>query len=174
MVFGRKIDHEIVIHAEVEHGHTLLDVGGGTGRVTVLFTPITDSVIVADSARKMLHQAQEKKLSCIQTLSEHLPFRDGNFDRIIMVDTLHHVADQRKTLDEMWRLLAPGGKMVIEEPNIHHWLVKLVSWGEKLLFMRSHFISPEKLVSMCNFNHTAEVTLIQEKGIAWVIISKRA
>lgn len=172
--FGRNIDHDILVHVDIEHGHRLLDVGGGTGRVSVLFKPVSEKIIVADLARKMLYEAQEKRLCCIQTLSEYLPFEDGSFDRIIIVDALHHVADQRKTLNEMWRLLAPGGKIVIEEGDIHHWLVKLVAWGEKLLCMRSHFIRPEKLVSMCHFDHKAEVELIQERGVAWVIIFKRA
>ncbi len=174
LVFGRKRDHVIVGHAEVKRGHRILDVGGGTGRVSVLFRPITENIFIADSARKMLNEAQEKGLHCIQTVSEHLPFSAESFDRIIMVDALHHVEDQRKTLDEMWRLLAPEGKIIVEEGDIHHWLVRLVSWGEKLLFMRSHFIDPEKIVKMCQFDHTANVELIRDKGVAWVIISRRA
>jgi len=161
-----------VARAEVEPTHNILDVGGGTGRVTVLLKPITRQVIVVDSARRMLTQAQNKGLDCLLTLSEHLPFEKGTFDRIILVDALHHVIDQQQTLKEMWRLLAPGGKMIIEEPDIHHWLVKLVAWGEKLLLMRSHFIEPEQIMSMCQFSPTARVELIRDKAIAWVIISK--
>lgn len=146
--------------------------GGGTGRVTVLFKPMTRQVIIADSARKMLKEAQVKGVTCTQTVSEQLPFPDGAFDRIIMVDALHHVEDQQQTLNEMWRLLVPGGRIIIEEGDFHHCLVKLVSWGEKLLFMRSHFLKPERIKLMCQFSNTAEVKLVREKGMAWVIILK--
>jgi len=172
LIFGRRVDLEIVDRAAVKPVHKVLDVGGGTGRVTVLFTRIAQKTVNADYARKMLYEAQEKGVDCVQTLSEKLPFDDRTFDRIIIVDALHHVVDQQRTLNEMWRLLTTGGKMIIEEPNIHHWSIKLIALGEKLLFMRSHFIKPERIASMCQFDPTAKVELIREKGIAWVIISK--
>jgi carbamoylphosphate synthase small subunit len=62
--------------------------------------------------------------------------------------------------------------MIIEEGDIHNWLVKIIAWGEKLLLMRSHFLEPEQIVSMCRFDPRAKIELIREKGIAWVIISK--
>ncbi len=172
LVFGRKADDAIVAKAALEPHHKVLDVGGGTGRVTILFKPLTQHAVIADSARTMLNQAKDKEIDCIQTLSEQLPFAEGAFDRIIMVDALHHVIDQQQTLNEMWRLLAPGGKIIIEEGDIHHWLVKLVAWGEKVLFMRSHFLPPERIVSMCQFEKNAKVELLREKGLAWVIIFK--
>jgi demethylmenaquinone methyltransferase/2-methoxy-6-polyprenyl-1,4-benzoquinol methylase len=156
----------------VEPTNKVLDVGGGTGRVIELFKPITRQAVVADSARNMLKQAIEKGIDCVETLSERLPFAEGTFDRIVLVDALHHVIDQQQTLNEMWRLLAPGGKIIIEEGDINHWMVKLVSWGEKLLLMRSHFISPEQIVSMCRFNPTVKIEIVREKVMAWIIISK--
>jgi len=174
LVFGLKKDDDLVAKVAIENGQTLLDVGGGTGRVTILFKSNTNKTIIADSARKMLKEAQLKEIHCVQSVSEHLPFKNRYFDRIIMVDALHHVRDQQRTLNEMWRLLSPGGKIVIEEGDIHHWLVKLVSWGEKILFMRSHFLSPEEIVAKCQFDSTAKVDLFVKNGLAWVIISKIA
>jgi demethylmenaquinone methyltransferase/2-methoxy-6-polyprenyl-1,4-benzoquinol methylase len=171
-IFGRSIDENMVKIAAVKREHCLLDVGGGTGRVSVLFHEITDQVVIADSAIKMLREAQNKALRTVNGSSEHLPFKTGIFDRVIMVDALHHVKDQEKTLEEIWRVLAHGGRMVIEEPDINHFLVKLVALGEKIALMRSRFIAPEQLMEMCRFEDLSSIQLVKRSGIAWVIMTK--
>ncbi len=64
LIFGRRANDAIVARTGVKPNHRLLDVGGGTGRVTVLFKPMTRQVIIADSARKMLKEAQVKGVTC--------------------------------------------------------------------------------------------------------------
>ena len=172
LIFGRRIDQEIVNFAEMEAGQYLLDVGGGTGRVSILFKDITQNVLIADSALNMVQEAQAKGLRPILSHSENLPFVDQSFDRIIMVDALHHVADQKRTLEEMWRLLSPDGKMIIEEPDIANFVVKLIALGEKILLMRSHFLEPSAIIKMGQFDQKAQVEIYRESGNAWIIISK--
>lgn len=172
-IFGRAEDQKIVEIAEMREGQTLLDVGGGTGRVTRLFKKISKNVIIADAAKKMLQEAQKKELQTVNSQSEHLPFAQHTFDRVIMVDALHHVADQQKTLNELWRVTGPGGMIIVEEPDINHFLVKLVALGEKLLLMRSHFLSPQAIAGMGRFNDAASVDIVRKSGIAWIIITKK-
>lgn len=171
-IFGRRKDVEIMELVNMEPHHRVLDVGGGTGRVSVLFKDSVANIWIADIARKMMFEAVEKGIAGVQTVSESLPFPDGSFDRIILVDALHHVADQNQTLSEMWRLLSPGGQMIIEEPDIHNAIVKLVALGEKLLLMRSHFLSPEEIVKRAKTLSPEKIEVTLKKGIAWVIISK--
>ncbi|MEA3326795.1 MAG: methyltransferase domain-containing protein [Chloroflexota bacterium] len=173
LVFGRGDAKKIVGLTDLRKDHVLLDVGGGTGRVTVRFKMICNNLLVVDSAMNMLRKAREKRIRAICAQSERLPFRDRKFDRIIMVDTLHHVRDQQQTLNEMWRLLAPGGKLIIEEPDIHHFAVKLIALGEKLLLMRSHFLTHQKILEMCQFSKEATVDFLRENGIAWIIITRQ-
>jgi len=172
LVFGRTSQSAIIELAEIKPHHTVLDVGGGTGRVAVQMIPIAQSTIIADSALKMIREAQKKGIIAINANAEQLPFKDGTFDRIIMVDALHHVVDQRQTLDELRRLLKPGGMLVIEEPDIHHWLVKLIALGEKLLLMRSHFLKPQEIKAMCSCLDVRSVDIHTDKGIAWIVIRK--
>ncbi len=173
MVFAQRQEHELVDLLEIENCQTLLDVGGGTGRVSVLFKNTTKKIFIADTAINMLQLARDKGLATVVSESEHLPFPDQIFNRIIMVDTFHHVKDQRQSLDEMWRLLTPRGKMVIEEPDIQHLLVKLIALGERLLLMRSQFKKPQAIVEMCQFVPHSDVKLIRRKGFAWIIITKK-
>ncbi len=48
---------------------------------------------------------------------EELPLPDSAIDRILMVHALEHSENPRETLKEAWRVLAPGGKLVIVVPN---------------------------------------------------------
>jgi demethylmenaquinone methyltransferase/2-methoxy-6-polyprenyl-1,4-benzoquinol methylase len=171
-VFGRNASLRIHDLIDLEGHHTLLDVGGGTGRVTSQLISITPHAIIADSAMKMLQVAEKKGIKAVNAESEMLPFQDGSFDRIIMVDVFHHVADQQGTLDEVWRTLRSGGKLVIEEPNIHNWVVKMIALGEKLLLMRSHFRQPQEIIDMCNFSGVNKLDMHSEDGIVWIIIDK--
>jgi demethylmenaquinone methyltransferase/2-methoxy-6-polyprenyl-1,4-benzoquinol methylase len=103
--------------------------------------------------------------------TEKLPFADGTFARIIMVDALHHVIDQRETLDELWRLLQPGGRLVIEEPDLRLFGVKLLAIAEKLALMRSHFLSPPHIAELLNYPD-ARVHIETSSFNAWVIAKK--
>src|SRR3970040_1698460 len=121
----------------------LLDAGGGTGRVAQFMSGKANPIVVADLSCKMLSEARQKDgLRPVCSHTEKLPFPDETFARIIMVDALHHVCDQRGTVGELWRTLQPGGRLVIEEPDLRLFGVKLLAIAEKLALMRSHFLSP--------------------------------
>lgn len=51
-----------------------------------------------------------------------LPFPDASFDRALCLDVLEHLAfaDQRKALDELRRVLTPGGELLVSVPNLAH------------------------------------------------------
>ena len=171
-IFGRGSADALINHAQVKSTNIVLDLGGGTGRVSAAIKPYVQTVHVGDCALGMLRMAQSKGLDALMTCSEHLPYPDRSFDRIIMVDAFHHLADQAMTVKEMWRVLKPGGLIVIEEPDIANFWVKSIALGEKLLLMRSHFKKPEKIAQMGNTHHDASVSIKRSTGIAWVIISK--
>lgn len=126
----------------------LLDSGGGTGRVALALKAMVGKVVVLDSSRSMLRYAAVKGLESICAQAERLPFRSTSFTQIIMVDAFHHLVNQSNAISEFWRVLAPGGIIVISEPNIHKLPVKLIAIGEKVLLMRSQFLSPEKIAAL--------------------------
>jgi demethylmenaquinone methyltransferase/2-methoxy-6-polyprenyl-1,4-benzoquinol methylase len=88
-----------------------------------------------------------------------------------MVDALHHVYHQGQTACEMYRVLKPGGRIVIEEPDIRKFGVKLIAVAEKLLLMRSHFLAPQKIVDLFSFD-SAKANIHATEGNAWVVIEK--
>jgi ubiquinone/menaquinone biosynthesis C-methylase UbiE len=147
----------------------LLDVGGGTGRVASAIHDLVDEITLADESFGMLANSPRDSFRSVCGGSESLPFADESFERVIMVDALHHVADHAYTAREMFRVLKPGGVLVIEEPDIRTFGVKLIAIAEKLLLMRSHFLAPDKIVELFP---DGEKTIKTEDNTAWVIIRK--
>jgi ubiquinone/menaquinone biosynthesis C-methylase UbiE len=93
----------------------------------------------------MMRYSMEKEIPCVCAPAERLPFLSNSFDRVIMRDAFHHVHNQATTCEELWRILIPGGRIIIIEPDIDKFPVKLIALGEKLLLMRSHFFSGERI-----------------------------
>jgi ubiquinone/menaquinone biosynthesis C-methylase UbiE len=150
----------------------LLDLGGGTGRVSQhLCDQVLKSVLVDPSA-DMLSQASKKVcLDRARAAAESLPFHDDAFEHIIMVDALHHVENQSQTLMEMWRVLKPGGRILIEEPDIRQFSIKLLALAEKLLLMRSHFLSPEEIM-VAYVGLRSRVTIVTSGVNAYIVVEK--
>lgn len=48
---------------------------------------------------------------------EELPLVDSSIDRMLLVHSLEHAENPRETLKEVWRVLAPGGRLVVVVPN---------------------------------------------------------
>lgn len=158
--------------ADLPVSGALLDAGGGTGRVAQFMSGKANPVVVADLSCKMLAEARQKDgLSPVCSHTEKLPFPDGAFARIIMVDAFHHVCDQRETVDELWRTLQAGGRLVIEEPDLRTFTVKLIAVAEKLALMRSHFLSPPRIAELFDYPE-ARVRIETGKFNAWVVVEK--
>ncbi|MDZ7332398.1 MAG: class I SAM-dependent methyltransferase [candidate division KSB1 bacterium] len=151
----------------------LLDAAGGTGRVSGQMSTMVDGVIVCDLSQRMLQQTKNKgALVPVRSHIELLPFRDATFSRIVMVDAFHHLCDHRRSLSELIRVLKPGGRLVIEEPNIHHFAVKLVAIAEKLFLMRSHFVPPEKIRTMLQELGISARIETDGNYISWIVADK--
>jgi SAM-dependent methyltransferase len=157
---------------DLQTGDCLLDVGGGTGRVAKYLEAGTCPIWVLDVSRGMLLEANgQRRLIPCQGAVERLPFADGAFTKVVAVDSFHHFENQRVAAREMLRVLAPGGRLVIEEPDIRRWVVKLVALGEKLALMRSHFRPPEYLMELFATGET-DVSLVEDAPNFWVVIRR--
>jgi ubiquinone/menaquinone biosynthesis C-methylase UbiE len=151
----------------------MLDCGGGTGRVSHRLKNMAGTVVITDLSRPMLQAARAKtRLSPVQAHAEALPFPDEQFDRILVVDALHHFCDAVQAVSELVRVLRHGGRMIIEEPDIKHPLVRVAALLEKMALMRSRFSSPREIQGMIE---TCGLPARVEKigsFAAWIIADK--
>ena len=150
----------------------LLDAGGGTGRVSGFLQEHVGSIVLSDISMGMLKEAATKdKLQPTCALTESMPFAADFFDCVLLVDALHHVNDQAQTARELWRIVKPGGRIVIQEPDIRRFAVKLIAIAEKLALMRSHFLAPQKIADLFPFDG-ADIDVHVEEFNAWVVVKK--
>ncbi|MBW2409260.1 MAG: class I SAM-dependent methyltransferase [Deltaproteobacteria bacterium] len=150
----------------------LLDAGGGTGRVSNHFSTLVSGLVVSDLSHHMLAKARAKDIRPVQAHTEKLPFVDEFFDRVLVVDALHHFCSQHESISDLLRVLKPGGRLVIEEPDCTHKGVKVLALIEKMLLMRSHFHSPEKIQRMIVSNGVSAHIERDHRYTAWIIADK--
>ncbi|MBN2011595.1 methyltransferase domain-containing protein [candidate division KSB1 bacterium] len=132
----------------------LLDAGGGTGRISRQLTPLIDNIVTADISQPMLKQgAVSPTLVATQASVTYLPFPNDTFSRIIVVDAFHHFQKQQQALRELVRVLAPAGRLIIEEPDISLKIVKLVALAETIALMRSQFHPAPAIEAMLQQHH---------------------
>ena len=105
--------------AGLKRGMKVLDVacGPGTvGRCALTLVGPNGGVVGLDPSTGMLKEAKKNSLLCLtQSLAEFLPFQEATFDFVTMGYALRHVSDLRHTFNEFFRVLKPGGIMLILE-----------------------------------------------------------
>ncbi|MDP8051839.1 bifunctional demethylmenaquinone methyltransferase/2-methoxy-6-polyprenyl-1,4-benzoquinol methylase UbiE [Pasteurella atlantica] len=110
----------------VRQGQKVLDLAGGTGDFSAKFSRLvgsTGEVVLADINSSMLEVGREKlrnlgvvgNVSYVQANAENLPFADNTFDCVIISFGLRNVTDKDKALRSMYRVLKPGGRLLVLE-----------------------------------------------------------
>lgn len=104
-------------------GLHLLDIGCGTGANLPMlqsFVGEGGTVTGIDFSPLALRFAGDhlgaQRLSLLQGDALHLPFRDGSFDAVTMLDVLEHLSDDGQALREVNRVLRPGGAYIWSVP----------------------------------------------------------
>ncbi len=158
---------------ELGSNSTLLDVGGGTGRISDAMSNCFEKIVIYDVSLSMIEESKNKNgnISGICGKAEYLGVKNDFFDAVIMVDTLHHVEHHKKAIFSILHVLKPGGIFILEEPDIRKFPVKLIAVMEKLLFMRSHFLKPEVVLKWIDTKKFT-VNLVEEENNYYFIIKK--
>lgn len=110
----------------VRKGQRVLDLAGGTGDLTAKFSRIVGDnglVVLADINNSMLNVGRDKlrdrglvgNIRYVQANAEALPFSDDYFDCITIGFGLRNVTDKDQALQSMYRVLKPGGRLLILE-----------------------------------------------------------
>lgn len=116
-------------------GKALIDLGGGFGRLAKLYSPRFSQCILLDYSQKNLDQA--KILSQTAGIANleikrgnvyDLPFKNKEFDAILMVRIIHHLLEPEKAMLEATRILKPDGTFILEFANKIHLKARIRAW----------------------------------------------
>ena len=117
---------DFVANSGVRLGHQVLDLAGGTGDIAALLSKRVGKkghVVLSDINEAMLEAGRQKledrgisgNVSYSLANAESLPFGNGEFDAVTIAFGLRNVTDKDAALGEMYRVLRPGGKVLILE-----------------------------------------------------------
>jgi 2-polyprenyl-6-hydroxyphenyl methylase/3-demethylubiquinone-9 3-methyltransferase len=144
----------------------VLEIGCGGGLISEELTSRGALVVGLDPSAEALEaarmHAQQSALGAqlyfMQGYAEHLPFADGSFSVIVCLDVLEHVRNLRTTVQEIARVLAPGGIFIFDTINRTLFSRIALLWiGERFFAHRGlvpglhsyqAFIKPSELIAV--------------------------
>lgn len=108
-------------------GKQFLDAGCGTGWVSAEAAARGAQVTSMDMGPELLKEVAKKaKTKTVVGSILEMPFADNSFDIVVSTEVIEHVTEPLKAIQEMHRVLKPGGVVVITTPNAFwHWAIRL-------------------------------------------------
>jgi len=114
-----RLDHLVEIFGPSQDD-MVLDIATGTGNTAFALAPHVKKVIgiditdiMLDTAKKLGEEYGYSNIEWVKANVEHLPFTDGYFTGATCRASAHHFIDIDKALDEVRRVLLPGGKFLL-------------------------------------------------------------
>ncbi len=98
-------------------GRRVLDLGCGIGMYSRRLAELGGRVVAVEAEWCRALEARQAGNDVVAAVGERLPFAAEAFDVVLLHEVLEHVADDRQTMVEVTRLLAPGGRALIFVPN---------------------------------------------------------
>lgn len=95
----------------------LLENGCGVGMYVEHLAPQAGSVVGLEYDFERAREAGVRSEQIVCAAGEDLPFPDRSFDFLLSHEVLEHVRDDRQAVEEMLRVLRPGGRAVVFVPN---------------------------------------------------------
>lgn len=121
---GEPVAKDLIRKAELQPGERVLDVACGTGiiaRLSLQQVGETGSVTGLDINPGMLAVArsvtQDSSIEWHEASAEDMPFPDDSFDVVICQLGIQFMEDRSAALQEMYRILVPGGRMLLNVPG---------------------------------------------------------
>ncbi|MFA7402990.1 MAG: class I SAM-dependent methyltransferase [Pelobacteraceae bacterium] len=112
-------------------GKDILDAGCGEGitleKLTMLFPDCT--VVGIDTEPENLELCRSYNLPVLEGSLYSLPFADASFDTVLFSEVIEHLEKPEKALSEIWRVLRPGGRVIIIFPNDRTFMLARLAMG---------------------------------------------
>jgi ubiquinone/menaquinone biosynthesis C-methylase UbiE len=110
----------------------VLDIGCGTGELAGRLAGRGWEVTGLDLCERMLHKARAKsngngeKVLLAAGDSEHIPLASRTFDTVTCANSFHHYPHQQAVVQEMFRVLKPGGQLFLLDGWPDQWVGRII------------------------------------------------
>jgi ubiquinone/menaquinone biosynthesis C-methylase UbiE len=132
----------LIKQARIKSGYQVLDLGCGTGTLTILIKQMHPGakVVGLDADDKALDIARKKalragvRITFIRGMADQLPFPDESIDRVVSCLVLHHLdtENKRRSFREVFRVLRPSGELhVADFGRPHNTIARLISFAQR-------------------------------------------
>ncbi|KKR07463.1 MAG: Methyltransferase type 11 [Parcubacteria group bacterium GW2011_GWC2_39_14] len=140
----------------------VLDVGAGTGRLSVTLLRRGAKVTALDVSAKMLERLHKKgpAINIVEGDAENLPFESESFDLITAAFVVVHLKDPAIFFKEAERVLRPGGLLIIT--NINQKEAPSVKTSVGQIKIKSYYHRPEMILELLE---SARFKFVKEKII---------
>ncbi len=160
----------LVTLANLQPGDQLLDLGCGTGTLTIMLqfsqplaviTGLDGDERILEIARKKAEQAGVNRISWQEGFAFELPFPESTFDLVVSSLMTHHLTleNKRRTFREVHRVLKPGGRFFIADFGApHDVLMRMVAMVTMKLEHAEENLKGElpSMLSEAGFPHATE------------------
>ena len=117
---------EMLLRQHVYPGARCLDVGCGDGRAGTVVTGCGGAYIGVDISQRAVAAARGRALDArLIKGADHLPFADNSFDVVLCLEVIEHVFLPDRSIQEILRVLSPGGTLIVTTPNVAYWRRRL-------------------------------------------------
>ena len=117
----RKAMRLITDGLEFTRARTLLDIGCSLGYVLEAGARLGLDCAGLDISEYAVSRCLERSYRTEKGGLHRLPFRSGEFDLVVMKHVLEHTPDPIGALEEVRRVMSPGGALIVLVPNLDYW-----------------------------------------------------
>ena len=155
MTFGQDSVWRKNVRNHANPGMKVLEVGCGPGSFAedienVDLTCLDPSKEMLKVAEVRVNRARENRgeepASYVQAIAESIPLEDNTFDRVFCLFSFRDFQDKRKGLEEIFRVLKPGGQLVICDAGKANWLHGLAGriWMSTVVQLMARYVTKKK------------------------------
>ena len=155
MTFGQDSVWRKNVRNHANPGMKVLEVGCGPGSFAedienVDLTCLDPSKEMLKVAKVRVNRARENRgeepASYVQAIAESIPLEDNTFDRVFCLFSFRDFQDKRKGLEEIFRVLKPGGQLVICDAGKANWLHGLAGriWMSTVVQLMARYVTKKK------------------------------
>jgi len=154
-----------------------VDIGGGFGRLTPFISKHSKKTVVVEPSNKLRFQASKNlhplpNIRVLPGTAQATTLPNSSQDLAMFIRVIHHLPDPLPAFNEIHRILKPGGLLILEFANSHHFKARIQSWitGQPILLVpiekRSQINIKRHTIPFVNHSPQTIIKLLNKTGFS--------